>query len=332
MKKTTIYDIAEACNCSPATVSLALNGDSRVNKETSEFICRMSDKLGYQANYFGKGLIKGKANTIMMVIPDMYNPIFPTMVDGVQTALKKTDYHLLLEVTNNNLQKELKSIDNLLDKKVDGIIISPMYEKELTQHIMGSEADMNRIVYLGFPCLSTDKIQYVETNSRLGAFEGVTHLINQGCKKIAFVMPVVAEGQGSRRMQGYKDALESGGIAFDNRLVFRCGQRFDVIYDCAFDLLRNEKPDGIFCLYDFAALPIFRAAKALNIKVPDQLKIVGYDNIDIGMYFPKSLTTIETYQREQGKLSAQILLSLLKGNKEKVANIVNPVLLKREST
>ena len=332
MGKVTIYDIARICECSPATVSLALNQNPRVGKATREKVNEVSKKLNYQASYFGKSLVTGKANTIGFFVPDMYNQVFLSMINGVEMQLKGTDYHLLLDVTRNDKQKELNCINTLLDRKVDGLIVSPLYPEELIKHILNNNVDTSRIVFIGVPASEESKIHYVETDSFTGAYKGVAHMLEKGRRKIAFLAPTVSEEQGVRRLQGYKKALSDYGIPFDEKLVFRCDQQFENIYNLAKQEIPRQNPDGIFCLYDMSAIPVMRAASDLGIKIPDELSVVGYDNIEIGQYIDHSLTTIETYQYRQGGIAAQMLIDLLAERKIEDKIIVEPSLVIRESS
>lgn len=332
-KKTTIYDIAREAYCSPATVSLALNGSKRIKQETKDTILGVSRRLGYRPSYFGKSLVTQKANTIGLVIPDMDNPLFSLMVEGAEEYLKNTGYHLLLDVTRNDEERELSALDHLFEKKVDGLIVSPMYEASLTKRILENGVDNNCIVYCGLPSTPPAKIRYVECNSRVGSFKGVEHLVEKGRRRIAFFAPVVVQRQGQRRLSGYKEALEAHGLSFDPQLVFHCLQNFHDIYETASRMFQDQKPDGVFCLYDFAAIPIMRAAADMGLKIPRDVSIVGYDNIEITQYFQQSLTTVETYSKRQGAIAAEMLVRVLKGeNSVEQSVILEPVLIERESS
>lgn len=332
LKRITIYDIAKICGCSPATVSLAINQNPRISADTRKKVNEVCKKMNYQASYFGKSLVTGKANTIGLFVPDMYNQVFLSMISGVEAQLKGTGYHLLLDVTRSDRSKELACINSLLDHKVDGLIVSPLYEKDLTKHLLTNNVDVNRVVYLGVSSTPESGIRFVETDSFAGAYKSVTHMLERGRKKIAFLAPVVSETQGIRRFNGYKKALADYGIEFDSDLVFRCDQKFENIYKIVKEKFIKYRPDGIFCLYDMAAIPTIRAAVDLNIDIPGELAVVGYDNIEIGQYMDHSLTTVETYQHRQGGLAAQMLLDLLAGKQREEKIVVEPSLVIRESS
>ena len=156
LENVTIYDIAKTIGCSPATVSLALKDDQRVSQKTREKVAKVANDLKYQPSYFGRSLITGKSNSIKVVIPDIHNPVFTNIVDGIEQYISKTEYHVLLDVTYNSRDRELESFDSLFDKRVDGIIISPIYENEVTEYIKEKKIDKNKIIYVGISCNGDD--------------------------------------------------------------------------------------------------------------------------------------------------------------------------------
>ena len=331
-KNVTIYDVAKAVGCSPATVSLALNGDQRVSQKTREKVAKVASELKYQPSYFGRSLITGKSNSIKVVIPDIHNPIFINIVDGIEQYVGKTGYHVLLDVTNNSRERELESFDSLLEKRVDGIIISPIYENEVTAYIRKKKLDKDKIVYVGNSCSGDDSIHYCTSDSRKGAYLAIKHMLERGCKKVVFLAPIVAKNQGLRRKEGYFEAMEQFGLPRDPELIVNCSQDFTEIYQCTRKLIQEKKPDGIFCLYDYATIPVMKAVTSLGLRVPEDLMVTGYDNIEIGEFLDKPLTTVDPHQKELGYRSAEILIDILQGKKCPVQNFIEPTLVVRETT
>ena len=331
-KNATIYDIAQICGCSPATVSLALNNDNRVAEKTKRKVQEIAQELKYQPSYIGRSLITGKTKAIKVVVPDLHNPVFINIVDGVEAYIDQTDYHVILEVTHNDKNKEINSFDSFLDKKVDGVIISPIYEEEVTDYLLKKGINLQKVVYVGDICRGTDKIHYCAADSKKGAYDGVKNMIENGCKRVAFLAPTVAKLQSSKRLDGYRQALEESGIPVEQSLIINCNQEFTEIYKCARQLLQEKKPDGIFCLYDYAAIPVFKAATDMGIRVPDELMVTGYDNIEIGAFLEQSLTTVDPHQKEQGCCAAEIMIKMLQGEECSIENIIEPTLVVRQST
>lgn len=331
-KKATIYDIAKLAGCSPATVSLALNDDKRVKKETKLRVKELAEELNYQVNYFGRSLISGKSKTIKVVLPDIHNPVFVNILDGIESYIGNTDYHLILEVTDNRKDREIRSFSSLYGNQVDGIIISPLYGDEVSDYLEKNGIDLRKVVYVGVSCERLEGVHYCTVDSQKGAYKGVTHMLANGCKKVAFLAPTVTEMQSSRRLEGYKQALKDYGIAPDEKLIVNCRQDFNEIYQTARQLLTEEKPDGIFCLYDYATIPLSKATADLGLRVPEDIMITGYDNIDIGEFFEKPLTTIDTHLKEQGYRAAEIMIAMLEGEERETKNVIEPDLVVRAST
>lgn len=331
-KNVTIYDIAKASGCSPATVSLALNNDKRVGKETKRKIQEMAAEMNYQPSYFGRSLITGKSKTIKVVLPDIHNPVFVNILDGIESYINKTDYHMILEVTNNDKDREVNSFSSFWGNQVDGIIISTIYEEEVTAYLIEKGINLQKVVYVGSSCSGSDKIHYCVADSKKGAYKGVENMIKNGCKRVAFLAPTVAKFQSSKRMEGYKLALENYGIAYDEKLFVNCSQDFSEIYRRVSELLEEQRPDGIFCLYDYAAIPVLKAAADLGMRVPEDLMVTGYDNIDIVEFLQKPLTTVDTHLKQQGYYSAEMMIALLEGKECPMRNILEPDLIVRKST
>ncbi len=331
-KSVTIYDIAKASGCSPATVSLALNNDERVKKETAIKIQKKAAELDYRPSYFGRSLITGKSKTIKVVLPDIHNPVFVNILDGVESHIGQTEYHLVLEVTNNDKDKELESFASLLGGQVDGVIISPIFEEEVTAYLLKKGIDLQKVVYACSTCTGSDKIHYCVADSRLGAYKGVKNMLENGCKRVAFLAPTVLKLQSSNRVDGYLQALQEYEIAYDEKLLVNCNQDFHEIYARVSDLLKEEKPDGVFCLYDYAAIPVVKAAADLGLRVPEDLMVTGYDDIEIVEFLQTPLTTVNTHLKEQGAYAAKMMIDLLEEKECPIQNVFEPDLVVRKTT
>ena len=331
-KSVTIYDIAKASGCSPATVSLALNNDERVKKETAIKIQKKAAELNYRPSYFGRSLITGKSKTIKVVLPDIHNPVFVNILDGIESHISQTEYHLVLEITNNNKDKEIDSFESLLGGQVDGLIISPIYEKEVTEYLLKKRIDLQKVVYACSTCTGSDKIHYCVADSHMGAYKGVKNMLENGCRRVAFLAPTVLKLQSSNRINGYLQALSEWKIAYNENLLVNCSQNFHEIYDRVIDLLKNENPDGVFCLYDYAAIPVLKAASDMGMRVPEDLMVTGYDDIEIVEFLQKPLTTVNTHLKEQGAYAAKMMIDLLEGKEYPVQNIFEPDLVIRKTT
>ena len=332
MKKVTIYDVAREAGCSTATVSLVLNGSNSIKPETREIVHEASKRLKYSPNYFGRGLTMQKTNTIGLVIPNMINPIFSQMVEGIESCINEKEFNLIVKISDMIEEKELLCLQMLQRKKVDGMIVFPTFEKTFSSKIASMIDNVNTVVFCGANS-SNNQISSVKCDLKVGAYIAVEHLIKSGRKKIAFLAPTVNEAQSYERLMGYKDVLFVNGIDFNQNLVVNCKTEFEAIYIAAKELMQSQKPDGIFCLYDFAAIPVMRAVSDLGYSIPKDLSIIGYDNINITRFLPISLSTIETHSRETGRIAAEILMDILQNEDSEVRRIIlQPELIIRESS
>ena len=215
---------------------------------------------------------------------------------------------------------------------MDGVIISPIFEEEVTAYLLKRGIDLRKVVYAGSTCTGSDKIHYCMADSRLGAYKGVKNMLENGCKRVAFLAPTVLKLQSSNRVDGYLQALQEYEIAYDEKLLVNCSQDFHEIYDRVSDLLKEEKPDGVFCLYDYAAIPVLKAAADLGLRVPEDLMVTGYDDIEIVEFLQTPLTTVNTHLKEQGAYAAKMMIDLLEEKECPIQNVFEPDLVVRKTT
>lgn len=334
MSKITIYDIAKEANCSTATVSLALSGNKRIHINTRQRILEIADQLGYTPNYIAQSLSKRATNTLGLIVPNIDNPLFAQMVSGVETYANEKGYHLILGLSNACVEKELYYLDMLQREQVDGLIVLPTFLEALEKKLHTSDKCASSIVLCGSS--GTDlhtNLSYAKCDNRLGAFLAVSHLLSIGKKRIGCIFPVSHKDQYFSRECGYKDALLSYGIDYDDKLLKLCAPDNHSIFQATLELLKEQKPDAIFCLYDYCAISVMRAIHSMNLHIPADISVIGYDNIPISEYLPTSLSTIDTRSKEVGEKAAELLINQITTADTSVEQIVlKPELVIREST
>lgn len=332
MKKTTIYDVAKRAGCSTATVSMVLKNSDRITSERKKHVIKVIEEMNYIPNHFAQGLNTKRNMAIGLVVPDMENPVFSKMITGVEEYVDKKGYRLILGVCNHNRDKEAVYLDLIHNNHVDGMIVFPTFLDNTKKIIDDWEASEFPVVLCGLS-FEDSSISYVKCDSRMGAYMATDHLIERGRRKIAFIAPVFEKSMADTRINGYMDALRVNGIDFDESLTVYCQQSFDSVYEAAKDLLNDAKPDSIVCLYDYIAIPVMRAASELGLKIPEDISVIGYDNIDVSGYLPVALSTVETQSVRIGELAAEIMVNKINGTICKHDQIVlQPKLIIREST
>ncbi|MGN0493319.1 MAG: LacI family DNA-binding transcriptional regulator [Acutalibacteraceae bacterium] len=333
MSKVTIYDVAKAAHCSTATVSLVLNNSDRIKPETHEHVMRVVEKLGYTPNYIAQSLSMKSTNTLGLIVPNIDNPLFSKMITGVEEYATINGYDLILGITNSDSEKERFYLDMLQRKRVDGLMLFPTYIDSIIEKIHNSTKSKTPIVLCGSSGKGAANISFVKCDNRIGSYLAINHLLDIGCSKVGCVFPVYDKKQYSSRLSGYQDALYYRGIEYSPSLIKVCSPDDDSIYNATLELLKEQKPDGLFCLYDYAAISVMKAVLSQGLRIPDDVALIGYDNISISKFLPISLSTIDTLASEVGRHAAEILITKINEPETPVRQItLKPNLIVREST
>ncbi|WP_410513501.1 LacI family DNA-binding transcriptional regulator [Paenibacillus sp. BR2-3] len=310
----TIKDIAKAAGVSVTTVSRALNGYSDVNEDTRLKIRNIADQLGYSPNMAARSLISKKTKTLGLLLSNVTRDsskdnIAYEVLCGINDRSGELDYDLVLFSTTPQKQR-VKSYKTLCQERgVDGVII------------MGIRLDdpyLTEIVSSDIPCVLIDitlqgpNVGYVTSDNTNGALTAVTHLLESGHRHIAMINGHTQADVSLLRLEGYRQALENYGIPFDESLVV------DGLFsehggkEAAFKIL-SSRPDvtAFFCASDLMALGALQSVKESGKLVPEDISIIGFDNIDLTAYCTPALTTIHQHKYELGYHAAQILIDLL---------------------
>lgn len=332
-KKVTIYDIAREANCSSATVSLVLKDDPRVKKETRDRVLEVIKKFKYKPSFMARGLIIQRTDTIGLIVPELKNPVFSDIIEGVLNYVNSLQWHLIVGVTNHDKEKEIFYLNMLREKKVDGLVILPTYLQDIRKDLIRFKNENFPFVLSGVQLDGVDT-NYVSCNMEKGAYLATEHLIENGHKSIAFISGVANPLQSCERLNGYKKALEDSGIPFDENYVVQCGATLEDAYKVTTELIKKHPEiTGIFCLYDYIAISVIKAILDKGARIPDDYAVASYDNIDISAYLPISLTTVETYSKKVGETAAKILVSQIKDEGNDYQRVVlSPKLIERQST
>lgn len=242
-------------------------------------------------------------------------------------------YDLLLGISESTNEKEDFYLDMLLRKRVDGLLLFPTFLDRLSDKLSRFNRPGTPIVLCGSSGNGIDNISFVKCDNRTGSFKAVEHLIERGCSKIGCIFPVISKHQYKSRLTGYKDALYYNGIPFREELIRTCPTDSPSIFAATAALLKEEKPDGIFCLYDYATISVMRAVLNMGLKIPDDVALIGYDNIQISEFLPISLSTVDTHGYEVGKKAAEILLNQIDDPDSAIRQItIKPDIIIRESS
>lgn len=339
MNNTTLKQIASQLGISITTVSKSLKGYSDVSEKTKKAVLDLAKQLNYTPNSFAVNLRTKESKTIGLIIPTVVHNFFSNVIEGVLEEAEKRDYMVIILQSNEKLELEKKQIDLLMNKRVDGILISLSNETGEFQHL-------NAILSHNTPLVLFDKIaklvncSKVTINDKKAAYDAVSYLIKKGYKKIAHFRGSYMPQNSIDRFLGYKKALEDNNIAYDSSLVFVCENNtdFEDGYENAIKVVKEHPEiDAIFAVTDLVAIGIIKYLNEVGIAIPKQIAVFGFSNWFMSSVISPKLSTIDQPGFEIGRKSASVLfdeINLKKNNSPVVFQSIEleTSIIEREST
>lgn len=328
----TIKDIARRAGVSNATVSRALNEKSVVRAETRERIKKIAREMGYYPNALAQSLVTNKTKTIGLIVPDISNPFFAEISQSAEEISHQRGYSIFLCSVNQSEQKELSYLEILESKRVDGFILASVKDDGSTiKKFMQSGRALVLIntLFQEFDC------HQVVIDNIYGGYLATSHLLKLGHRRIGFVGGLQDSKVTAYRFAGYKKALEEKGIAVDASLVNHGPLQWESGYERTLKLLKNSKnaPTAIFAGNDMVALGAMWAAEEAGLSVPEDLALVGFDDLAIANYPRISLTTVSQPKRKMGEEAINLIIDELSQGQsaEKKRIVLQPTLIVRRS-
>lgn len=317
---TNIKDVAQYAGVSPSTVSRVLSNTGYIHTDTRKKVMDAVNVLNYTPNGLAKSLKLGRSNTIALMVPSIQNLIFPVIARGVEDTARKNGFTVILCNTDENVESEKAYINKLRTRWIDGFIVSSMLPT--SDHIRKLRAD-------GFPIVLTSRF-YDESIDAVGidnfnaAYTAVNYLIKTGHKKIAFAMGRAELSMYTDRRKGYIKALEDNGIAVDESLIINETNGTNSFYSITTKMLQNgNRPDAIFASSDPKAIVIMKAIRDVGLRIPQDISVMGFDNIEIAPMLEPPLSTVSQPLYEIGVLAAQKLIKQI-NHKEKTGELEPP--------
>jgi len=329
----TIKELAQRLNVSIATVSRALRNAGEVNRETREKVIRLATELHYSPNYFAQSLVKQQTRIIGVVVPTIYSHYFSQALCGMTDVANEHDYYLMFCQSNETSELERKSMEKLLACHVDGLLIS--ISKETKDRSVFDEVLSNGIPIVQFDrILAGLPVTRVIVDEFEGAFKAVEHLIRSGCRHIAHFSGPFELSVSINRMNGYLEALKKHKIPVEERLIIPCNSFEDDAQAATKKLMRLKKlPDGLFAINDLSAIAALQYLKKHGIRVPQDIKVVGFNDDPASRLIDPTLTTVMQPGYEVGKLAIGVLIDEIKNKKNKNQVFkLRTKLISREST
>jgi LacI family transcriptional regulator len=315
-RRPTQGDVAKRADVSQATVSYALSGNSTVAlpEETRQRILEAARELGYVPNGAARSLRTRRTMTIACIIPDITNPYYPLLERGVQDVAEAHGYNLIVYNTDGDAEKERRALLSAREGRVDGLIMTPFHlERKTIAEVVDAGV---RVVLLGPSTTSWTGygVDTISGDNGEAARIAVNHLLCLGHTRVAMAAGVKGTPPREYRVEGYRRALAEHHIPIEEQLI-RAGQFTEAGgYAATRELLTMKpRPTAIFAANDLMAIGSMYALREVGLSVPDDVSIVGFDNIAMSALVHPALTTIDQFPREEGARAAKRLLSRLEG-------------------
>jgi DNA-binding LacI/PurR family transcriptional regulator len=305
--RNTIKDVAFEAGVSVATVSRVLNNKDRVRRDTRVKVKLAIEKLNFKPDQIARSLSNSKSMSVGLIVPNMMNEYWALLSQAIEERLWEFGYTLLLSTTNNILEREIANLDLFINRKVDGLIFgkSVSIDKKHYKSILKTN-----IPIVSFDDGSLGQIE-ITSDGLNGAMEAVQHLINLGHKDIAYIG--TTSSFIDERELGYRNALMLNGLQVKEGLIFKGNPSLLLGQEAITKLMQSKhRFTAVFCWNDMTALGVIKALQRYGRSVPDDIAVVGYDNIAMAEIFNPSLTTINQPVKEMGIAAVDYLLNYIK--------------------
>jgi LacI family transcriptional regulator len=335
MKRYSIYDVAKKAGVGIGTVSRVINNSKHVKNSTRAKIQEIIKELDYQPDFFARNLVKKVSKTIGLLIPDIINPIFPEMAKGISDKAFLNGYTVFLSNTDESIEKEVKLVNQLIEKRADGIIFisTEMCNKDgdYTHYIYLTKKNIPTVLING--SLKGTDIPFVRINELKAGYLATRHMIKKGLRKIAFLGGPENSIPTIEKLKGYKKAFKEFNLTVEKKYIILDKHEIKNGFKNTISLLNmKERPEGIITVSDALAIEAIRAARAKNISIPDDIKIIGFDDIKFSASFSPSITTIAQPKYKMGAMALDMLIHLIEKKALPERRIViEPKLILRDS-
>lgn len=327
--------LARELRLSVSTVSKAISDSYEISDITKQRVKELAQKLNYVPNHHASSLGSRKSKTIGVVIPEVVDSFFAKAINGIESIAQEKGYHVLIYLTHESVEREQKILKDFESGRVDGVLISVSRETTHYNHI---EAIVSKGIPLVFFDRAVDEVKAskIVTNDYDSTYQATGELIQNGCRKILYLSFLNALSISNRRLSGYKDALLHNGLKFtgNNVMTFQNDSKKD--YQRLKSKLNSSKrADGIVASVEKLSLPVYQACEELQLKIPGDVQLIGFSNLDTAAYLNPPLTTITQPAFDMGKTAASILVKALGRSNCELTNeeiVIPSMLVERKST
>ncbi len=329
----TLHDIAQRTGFSVSTVSRVLHDDAqryKISEETKATIRRMAEELGYSPNKMARGLRLRRSHQIGVIVPDVSNPFFATMVKSVSKEARRAGYSILVLDSDEDSGIEEESLHAILESRVDGLLIAAVGQQD---------AHIRDVARSGPPLVMLDRwskgldVDAISVDNFKGGYQATQHLLHEGHRKIAFIQGLHGTNANEGRLRGYLQAMTEAGVSPSSRYIV--GDDFRSIngYLETKTLLQlKEPPTAIFTAGDLIALGALQALKEEGVACPAGMSLVTFDDPSFASYLSPPLTAVEQPIEEMGEMGVRLLIRRMRNPGEEAKQVLlEPRLIVRDS-
>lgn len=330
-----LKQLAKELNLSFSTVSKALRDSHEISIETKKRVLAKAKELNYQVNPLASSFRKQKSRTIAVVIPEVVNDFFGPVINGIESIAQEKGYHVLIYLTHEDMQKEVAITKLLQNGRVDGIMMSLSEQTSNITHLTALKEMNLPLVFFDRIVDGLDAPKVTTDNYNCG-IKATEHLIENGCKQIAFLSISQHLSISNKRMEGYLEALRRNNILQNNALIVACDRDEAKNNELIQELLQREnRPDGIFASVEKLAISTYKICEELRLTIPKDVKVITFSNSYTASFLNPSLTTVTQPAYEMGREAAAILFKLIEKKKHHSSPesiVLNSTLIARNST
>ncbi|MHB8278338.1 MAG: LacI family DNA-binding transcriptional regulator [Candidatus Humimicrobiaceae bacterium] len=329
---TNIKDVAKKAKVSVATVSHVINNSQYVSDKLKKKVLKAIENLDYQPNILAGSLRSKRTGTIGLIIPDSSNMLYASMGKRIEDILFSLNYNTIFCNTDYNTHKELAIINNMRSKNVDGVLIVPVDRNNI---------NINKFVQSRIPTIILDRkisgneLITITVENEVGVYEATKYLLDLGHRNIGYIDRNTPHSHSIERLKGYKNALENFGLKVSDNLVAKSGFSFENGYFTMGTLLKNNPELTALITFNYtAAIGATRAIADAKLKIPNDISVIGFDDVPLCQYSIPRLTSIHYPIEEIAEVATKTLLGLIKKNiYPSLKDIIIPTkLILREST
>ncbi len=311
----TIKDIAKAAGVSHTTVSRALRDHPAISTKTVTRIKRLATKLGYVPNATARGLKTRRTRALGVIVSQIDDPFWSEILQGIDAILHPAGYSLFVAATHRDKQREKEVVQAMVQRGVDGVILcAPQFSPEQGRLLSTYGLPMVVVNNEG-----TSDSQYLVYNEDVYGIRLVTrHLIDLGHRQIAFLGNALGGSTTAKREKGFREEMQASGLTVNEALLHLAPQSNPLGGSAGVDYLLSlaERPTAIVCYNDYMAVGVYSALYKAGVRIPQDMSVVGFDDITIAAYLTPPLTTVRQFKRELGENAARLMLRLLEASED----------------